>query len=107
MNGAFGAVTLDAELGRAPAGMEVVPRADRVVLDEIRRNDLGHRPWQSFAIRTPISSLGVRGDFHPYANVVAVRIVQSEGGMSGSCARVSYEALSDVSSRPSETIEWE
>ena len=105
--------------------LETVRSADWIVIDEIKRSGLYHRVWQSFAILTPISSVGVMGDFRTYANVVAVRIVQSEDGMTADWARVPYDVLSDisrrivnevpgvnrvvydVSSKPPSTIEWE
>ncbi len=105
--------------------LETVRSADWVVIDEIKRSGLYHRVWQSFAILTPISSVGVMGDFRTYANVVAVRIVQSDDGMTADWARVPYDVLSDISrrivnevpgvnrvvydisSKPPSTIEWE
>jgi GMP synthase (glutamine-hydrolysing) len=105
--------------------LETVRSADWVVIDEIKRSGLYHRVWQSFAILTPVSSVGVMGDFRTYANVVAVRIVQSDDGMTADWARVPYDVLSDISrrivnevpgvnrvvydisSKPPSTIEWE
>ncbi|MGH7608541.1 MAG: glutamine-hydrolyzing GMP synthase [Candidatus Dormibacteria bacterium] len=105
--------------------LETVRSADWVVIDEIKRSGLYHHVWQSFAILTPISSVGVMGDFRTYANVVAVRVVQSEDGMTADWARVPYDVLADISrrivnevpgvnrvvfdisSKPPSTIEWE
>ncbi len=105
--------------------LETVRSADWVVIDEIKRSGLYPRVWQSFAILTPISSVGVMGDYRTYANVVAVRIVTSEDGMTADWARVPYDVLSDISrrivnevpgvnrvvydisSKPPSTIEWE
>ena len=105
--------------------LETVRSADWIVIDEIKRRGLYHQVWQSFAILTPISSVGVMGDFRTYATVVAVRIVQSEDGMTADWARDPYELLAevsrrivnevagvnrvvyDISSKPPATIEWE
>ena len=105
--------------------LETVRSADWVVIDEIKRSGLYSQVWQSFAILTPISSVGVMGDFRTYANVVAVRIVQSDDGMTADWARVPYDVLGDISrrivnevpgvnrvvydisSKPPSTIEWE
>ncbi len=105
--------------------LKTVRAADWVVIDEIKRSGLYHQVWQSFAILTPISSVGVMGDYRTYANVVAVRVVQSEDGMTADWARVPYDVLADISrrivnevrgvnrvvfdisSKPPSTIEWE
>ena len=68
--------------------LETLRAADWVVIDEIKRSGLYRKVWQSFAILTPISSVGVMGDFRTYGNVVAVRIVESEDGMTADWARV-------------------
>jgi len=105
--------------------LETLRAADWVVIDEIKRSGLYRKVWQSFAILTPISSVGVMGDGRTYANVVAVRIVESEDGMTADWAKVPYDVLGvisrrivnevpdvnrvvyDISSKPPSTIEWE
>ncbi len=105
--------------------LETLRAADWVVIDEIKRSGLYRKVWQSFAILTPVSSVGVMGDGRTYANVVAVRIVESEDGMTADWARVPYDVLGlisrrivnevpgvnrvvyDISSKPPSTIEWE
>jgi GMP synthase (glutamine-hydrolysing) len=105
--------------------LEVLRAADWVVIDEIKRSGLYRKVWQSFAILTPISSVGVMGDGRTYANVVAIRIVESDDAMTADWARVPYDVLGlmsrrivnevagvnrvvyDISSKPPSTIEWE
>jgi GMP synthase (glutamine-hydrolysing) len=105
--------------------LETLRAADWVVIDEVKRSGLYRKVWQSFAILTPISSVGVMGDYRTYGNVVAVRIVESEDGMTADWARVPYDVLAvisrrivnevmgvnrvvyDISSKPPSTIEWE
>ncbi|MGH7687538.1 MAG: glutamine-hydrolyzing GMP synthase [Candidatus Dormibacteria bacterium] len=105
--------------------LETLRAADWIVIDEIKRSGLYRSVWQSFAILTPLSSVGVMGDGRTYANVVAVRIVQSDDGMTADWARVPYDVLAsissrivnevqgvnrvvyDISSKPPSTIEWE
>jgi GMP synthase (glutamine-hydrolysing) len=105
--------------------LETLRAADWIVIDEIKRSGLYRKVWQSFAILTPMSSVGVMGDGRTYANVVAVRIVESDDGMTADWARVPYDVLGiisrrivnevpgvnrvvyDISSKPPSTIEWE
>jgi GMP synthase (glutamine-hydrolysing) len=105
--------------------LDILRAADWVVVDEIKRNGLYRQVWQSFAVLTPLQTVGVMGDFRTYANVVAVRVVTSEDAMTADWARVPYEVLArisnrivnevagvnrvvfDITSKPPGTIEWE
>jgi GMP synthase (glutamine-hydrolysing) len=105
--------------------LEILRNADWVVIDEIKRNGLYRQVWQSFAVLTPLETVGVMGDYRTYANVVAVRVVTSEDAMTADWARVPYEVLArisnrivnevkgvnrvvfDITSKPPGTIEWE
>src|SRR5207302_8605582 len=55
--------------------LEILRAADWVVVDEIKKNGLYRKVWQSFAVLTPLQTVGVMGDYRTYANVVAARVV--------------------------------
>jgi GMP synthase (glutamine-hydrolysing) len=105
--------------------LEMLRGADWVVMDEIKKAGFYRQVWQSFAVLTPLRTVGVMGDFRTYANAVALRFVTSDDGMTADWARVPYDLLArissrivnevagvnrvvyDITSKPPGTIEWE
>jgi len=105
--------------------LRVLREADAIVVSEMKASEWYYRVWQSFAVLLPVRSVGVMGDERTYENTVALRIVESQDGMTADWVRLPYELLAkissriinevkgvnrvcyDISSKPPSTIEWE
>ncbi len=105
--------------------VDILQRADEIVMDEIRKAGFYKKVWQSFAVLLPIRTVGVMGDQRTYLNTVALRAVTSTDAMTADWAKLPYELLEvisnrivnelpevnrvvyDISSKPPSTIEWE
>ena len=79
--------------------LEMLRGADWIVMDEIKAAGLYREIWQSFAVLTPLRTVGVMGDFRTYGNMVALRMVTSDDGMTADWARVPYDVLARISNR--------
>jgi len=105
--------------------LEILRRADAIVIEEVKAAGLYRQIWQSFAVLLPIRTVGVMGDERTYEHVIAVRAVTSQDGMTADWVQLPYDLLGrisnriinevkgvnrvayDISSKPPSTIEWE
>ena len=108
-----------------PEALRILRDADTIVTSEMEAAEWYYRVWQSFAVLLPIRSVGVMGDQRTYENTIALRVVESQDGMTADWVRVPYDLLArissricnevkgvnrvvyDISSKPPSTIEWE
>jgi GMP synthase (glutamine-hydrolysing) len=108
-----------------PEKVELLQKADRIFIEELKTSGLYKDVWQAFAVLLPIQSVGVMGDFRTYEKTVALRAVTSTDGMTADWARLPHDFLAqvssritsevrgvnrvvyDISSKPPSTIEWE
>jgi GMP synthase (glutamine-hydrolysing) len=109
----------------SPDRLAILRAADAVVQEEIEQEGLMRELWQAFAVLLPIQSVGVMGDDRTYENVVALRVVTSQDGMTADWAKLPHQLLDrisnrivnevrginrvvyDITSKPPGTIEWE
>jgi GMP synthase (glutamine-hydrolysing) len=105
--------------------LRILREADSIVVSEMKASDWYYRVWQSFAVLLPVKSVGVMGDERTYESTIAVRLVESQDGMTADWVRLPYDLLAkistriinevkgvnrvclDISSKPPATIEWE
>lgn len=105
--------------------LRIVREADRIVVEEMKLSELYYQTWQSFAVLLPVRSVGVMGDERTYEFTIAIRVVESQDGMTADWVRLPTELLEkmsnriinevrgvnrcvfDITSKPPGTIEWE
>ncbi|MDD5775803.1 MAG: glutamine-hydrolyzing GMP synthase, partial [Candidatus Omnitrophica bacterium] len=79
--------------------LKILREVDSRVLDEVRKAGLYNQVWQSFAVLLPVKTVGVMGDERTYDNVVALRCVTSQDGMTADWVKLPYEVLENISNR--------
>jgi len=103
----------------------VLREADHIFIEELIKAGLYDKVSQAFAVLLPVKSVGVVGDERRYAEVIALRAVETVDFMTARWAHLPYEFLEnvsnrivneieeisrvvyDISSKPPATIEWE
>ncbi|MDF9826045.1 GMP synthase (glutamine-hydrolyzing) [Ereboglobus sp. PH5-5] len=105
--------------------LDVLREADAILQEEMMDAGLYYKIWQTFCVYLPVKSVGVIGDERNYADVIALRLVDSIDAMTADWAKLPNELLQkisnritnevrgvsrvvlDISSKPPATIEWE
>ncbi len=105
--------------------IKILREADYIFINTLKELNLYDSIWQAFAIFIPVKTVGVMGDTRTYSNVIGLRAVTSEDGMTADwfpfkredLAKISCRILNevsgvnrvvyDISSKPPATIEWE
>ena len=99
--------------------------ADAIFIEELIKANLYDQVSQAFCAYLPVKSVGVVGDKRRYADVIAIRAVETVDFMTATWAKLPYDFLAhvsnrivneleevsrvvyDISSKPPATIEWE
>lgn len=102
-----------------------VQESDQILFEELKEHKLYDSTWQAFTVLLPVKTVGVKGDGRAYEEVIALRMVNSQDGMTASVTELPWSFLNKVSSRvcnevkgitrvvyditskPPGTIEWE
>jgi GMP synthase (glutamine-hydrolysing) len=105
--------------------IDILQKADKIFIDELKKNNLYDNLSQAFVVYLPVKSVGVVGDERRYEDVLALRAVSTVDFMTATWAHLPYEFIGHVSNRiinelssvsrvvydctgkPPATIEWE
>ena len=105
--------------------VSTLQNADAIFIEELIKSGLYDQVSQAFCAYLPVKSVGVVGDERRYADVIAIRAVETVDFMTATWARLPYDFLAhvsnrivneldgvsrvvyDISSKPPATIEWE
>ena len=107
------------------AKLQVLREADDVYVSALKEFGLYDKIWQAFSVLLPVQAVGVQGDGRTYENVLALRAVTSQDGMTADWYPFDFQFMRevsnritnkvrginrvvyDVTSKPPATIEWE
>jgi GMP synthase (glutamine-hydrolysing) len=105
--------------------LEILKKADVIVIEEIKKAGLYSDIWMAFAVFTGVKSTGVTGDERKYGETIAIRAIESKDTMTADWVRLPYEVLAriserivtevyevvrvvyDITTKPPATMEWE
>ncbi|MBY0518630.1 MAG: glutamine-hydrolyzing GMP synthase [Bacteriovoracaceae bacterium] len=102
-----------------------VQLSDQILFEELKNNRLYDSTWQAFTVLLPVKTVGVKGDGRVYEEVIALRLVNSQDGMTATVTEIPWSVLGKITTRicnevsgvtrvvydltpkPPGTIEWE
>lgn len=102
-----------------------VQHSDQILFEELKAHDLYASTWQAFTVLLPVKTVGVKGDGRVYEEVISLRMVNSQDGMTATVTELPWSFLNkvsaricnevkgvtrvvyDLTSKPPGTIEWE
>ena len=105
--------------------LHILREADDIFIKILHESGEYDNIWQAFAVLVPIKTVGVMGDSRTYENLIALRAVTSQDGMTADKYNLSDNILNqcsseiinkvkgvnrvvyDITSKPPGTIEWE
>lgn len=105
--------------------LQILRDADAIFIQKLKDKNLYDKIWQAFCVLLPVKTVGVQGDGRTYDQVLSLRAVTSQDGMTADwypfefnfLREVSNEITNkvrginrvvyDVTSKPPGTIEWE
>ncbi|XP_059641294.1 uncharacterized protein LOC132283372 [Cornus florida] len=105
--------------------LDTIRQVDEIFIQSIKDAGLYDSIWQALAVFLPVKSVGVQGDQRTHSNVVALRAVTSQDGMTAdwyyfdhkflvdvvrkicNSVRGVNRVVQDITSKPPSTIEWE
>jgi len=108
-----------------PESIKKVQHSDQILFEELKQNNLYEATWQAFTVLLPVKTVGVKGDGRVFEEVIALRLVNSQDGMTASVTELPWKVLHkisaricnevkgvtrvvfDLTSKPPGTIEWE
>jgi len=109
----------------SPDSIRKVQESDQILFEELKEHKLYDSTWQAFTVLIPVKTVGVKGDGRAYEEVIALRMVNSQDGMTASVTELPWSFLNrvssricnevkgitrvvyDITSKPPGTIEWE
>lgn len=105
--------------------LEQIKQADSIVVEEMKRATLYDKTYMCFTILTGAYSTAVKGDARVFAEVVAIRSLDSQDVMTSEWTQIPHEVLHvmssrivnevpnisrvvyDITTKPPATMEWE